>query len=648
MSTVELSTLRLPTAQVGIDPLPPLRATTDLHQEAALQNLPDAGVDEEMAAGLAYGKVSSVLPYLPQSEYGRELAEVEHPVAVLDNGRLRATFLLGWGGRLWSLVDVKTGRELLYANAALQPGNLALRDAWFAGGVEWNLGTTGHHPLTCEPLHAATISLPDGTPGLRLWEYERMRELVLQLDAWLPADADRLAVMITVSNVNAHDVPVYWWSNIAVPQRDGTRVLTPATSAYRFDYSRTLRHIPMPSVSGVDHSYPTNIPHAVDYFFDLEPRGRPWIAAVDEHGYGLLQTSSARLRGRKLFVWGTGDGGHRWQHWLSPRGGEYLEIQAGLARTQLEHLPLPAGERWSWLETYGPVTISDAHAGWAEATSAGSAQVLAEDGWFATQYALGLAGADRPIEQRLHRGSGWGALEVRRRRPAGEPSPSLPGTPFLDEDLGPDQEPWLAILDGEQPAWDGSAPTSCQTAPGWRALLERRAGAYAAYQRGVARWLAGDRLGAVDAWDESLRSQPSAVAWRNIAVAYADDDHQRALSAYREARTLAPTWSALVIEQLQLLIAIGHHHAVLAEVDLLPEQLRREPRIALCEAQSAVAVGDAERAGAILEPGLEIPQLREGTETLGRLWIDYQALIVGREAAETAELPPAYDFRMRP
>lgn len=179
-------------------------------------------------------------------------------------------------------------------------------------------------------------------------------------------------------------------------------------------------------------------------------------------------------------------------------------------------------------------------------------------------------------------------------------------------------------------------------------MLERQSGAYAAYQRGVARWLAGDRLGAVDAWDESLRSQPSAVAWRNIAVAYADDDHQRALSAYREARTLAPTWSALVIEQLQLLIAIGHHHAVLAEVDLLSEQLRREPRIALCEAQSAVAVGDSERAGAILEPGLEIPQLREGAESLGRLWIDYQALIVGREAAETAELPPAYDFRMRP
>lgn len=651
MSTVELSTLRLPTAGVRVDLLPPLRSTVDLHQDVALQDLSAAGVDEggvdeEMATSLAYGKVSTVLPYLPQSEYGRELAEVEHPVATLDNGRLRATFLLGWGGRLWSLIDQRTGRELLYANAALQPGNLALRDAWFAGGVEWNLGTTGHHPLTCEPLHAARITLPDGTPGLRLWEYERMRELVVQLDAWLPADADRLAVMITVSNVNVHDVPVYWWSNIAVPQVIGGRVVAPATSAFRFDYSRTLQHIPMPRVAGVDHSYPTSIPYAVDYFFDLERSGRPWIAAVDGEGYGLLQTSSPRLRGRKLFVWGTGDGGRRWQRWLSPRGGEYLEIQAGLARTQLEHLPLPAGERWSWLETYGPATIPHAHGVWGEAIAAGSTVVAAEDAWFAEQQELGLTGVDRPVRQRLHRGSGWGALEARRRRSTGEPSPSLPGTPFLDEDMGSSQEPWLAIIDGEQPSWDGSAPTSSQTAPGWRTLLEQRTGAYAAYQRGVARWAGGDRLGAVDAWEESLRSQPSAVAWRNIAVAYAGDDPQRALSAYREARLLAPRWRSLIIEQLQLLIAIGHHRAALAEVDLLPSDVRREPRIALCEAQSAVAVGDAERAGSILEPGLELPQLREGAELLGRLWVDYQALIVGREAAEAAELPAAYDFRM--
>ena len=648
MSALELSTLTLPTARVGTSLLPALRPSADLHAAGELTG--SEGVDEEMAANLAYGHLTSVLPYLPQDAYGRTLVDVEHPVAVLDNDRLRATFLLGQGGRLWSLIDLVTGRELLYANAALQPGNLALRNAWFAGGVEWNLGTTGHHPLTCEPLHAARITQPDGSAGLRLWEYERMRELVIQIDAWLPDGAAQLAVQVTITNVTAHDVPVYWWSNIAVPETAGTRVLTPADAAFRFDYHRTLRRVAMPVDDGIDRSYPSRSSHAVDYFFDLPPAvSRPWVAAIDADGYGLIQTSSPRLRGRKLFVWGTGPGGRHWQDWLSPRGGSYLEIQAGLARTQLEHLPLPAGERWSWLETYGPLqlTADSAHGDWSTALDAVTERLGRDDGRFAEQTSLGRELVDRPVEARLQRASGWGALEVRRRAATAEGWPALPGTPFAEEDLGAEQQPWLDLLDGRRPAWDGSTPTSCQTAPGWRSLLEYAAGPYAALQRGIARWAGGDRLGALDAWEQSLRDQPSAVGWRNVAVAYAEDDPARALAGYREARNLDPTMSGLVIEHLELLISVGHHAVALAEIDALPAAQRSEPMVRLCEAQTAVAVGDADRAGRILVPGLIIPALREGVESLAELWRGYRMLIVGPVTAGAEDLPSAYDFSMR-
>ena len=644
MSTLDLTTLTLPSAAVTANPLPPLRSIGDLHTSVAAD-----GIDAEMATNLAYGRVRSVLPYLPQSHYSRELTDTDHPVAVIANARLRATFLLGWGGRLWSLVDLATGRELLYANQALQPGNLALRDAWFAGGVEWNLGTTGHHPLTCEPVHAARITLPDGSPGLRLWEFERLRELVVQIDAWLPETADQLAIMITVSNVQAYDVPVYWWSNIAVPQTDGGRVLAPADAAYRFDYSRTLRRVPMPVDEGVDRSYPARSSHAVDYFFDLEQQQRPWIAAVDADGYGLVQSSSPPLRGRKLFVWGTGPGGRHWQQWLSPRGGEYAEIQAGLARTQLEHLPLPAGERWSWLETYGPLQLDprEAHGPWHAAVNAVTTELAGRAPWFDRQVEIGLAVRDQPITERLQRASGWGALEIRRRLATGKSWPDLGGSPFESDDLGPEQQPWLDLLDGRPVPWDGQPPGSYQTAPGWRRLLEHVDGPYADLQRGVARWAAGDRLGAVDAWEQSLRGRSSAIGWRNVAVAFALDDHERALSAYREARSLDPTLLSVIIEQLELLITQERWSIVLAEIDTLPHAQRREPRIAWCEALAAVAVRDVDRAAEILEPGLVLPQLREGAEQLGRLWRDYRALLVGRAAAATEQLPYEYDFSMR-
>nr|WP_294693236.1 DUF5107 domain-containing protein [uncultured Friedmanniella sp.] len=440
MSSLRLDTWTLSTSPLGPpDPLPPLSSPADLHAVAA-----PGAADEEMRRGMAYGALPSVLPYLMQSDYGRDRVPVEHPVAVLENDRLRATFLLGQGGRLWSLVDRRTDRELLYRPETLQLANLALRDAWFAGGVEWNLGLTGHTPLTCEPLHAARVTADDGTPVLRLYEYERMRGLVYQVDASLPDGAAHLLVHVTVTNPTDTTVPLYWWSNAAVPQADDVRVLTPARAAWTFDDRRVVSQVAMPVVDGQDRSYPTRSPSAVDYFFDLAASPRPWVAAVDGQGAGLVQSSTSRLRGRKLFVWGTGTGGRRWQEWLSPAGGTYLEIQAGVARTQLEHVPMPAGARWTWLETYGPLQSHPArlhHADW----SVGAAEVeraletSAPSSWLAAAAATAAQLVDRPPTEALQAGSGWGALEQLRRAADGEPPWQLPGTPFDDATLGAEQ-----------------------------------------------------------------------------------------------------------------------------------------------------------------------------------------------------------------
>ena len=187
------------------NPLPPLRLLGDLHG-----NVDGTGLDEEMARNLRYGHVRSVLPYLLQDEYARELVPCETVVAILENSYLRAMVLLELGGRLWSLEDKVAGRELLYNNDRIQFGNLGLRNAWFAGGVEWNLGTTGHTALTCSPVHAASLELPDGAPGLRIYEWERMRELVYQVDFRLGPGSRHLVVDITVTNPNAYAVPAYW------------------------------------------------------------------------------------------------------------------------------------------------------------------------------------------------------------------------------------------------------------------------------------------------------------------------------------------------------------------------------------------------------------------------------------------------------
>ncbi|MCC3773130.1 DUF5107 domain-containing protein, partial [Streptomyces sp. UNOC14_S4] len=324
-----------------------------------------------MVRQIGYAPLRSVLPVRRRDGYTRKRVPTDVEAIVIENDRLRATVLPGLGGRVHSLEHKPTRTELLYRNPVVQPAEFALNGAWFSGGIEWNIGATGHTPLSMAPLHAARVPAPGGGEMLRLWEWERMRDLPFQVDLWLPDDSDFLYVGVRVRNPHDRPAPVYWWSNIAVPESPTGRVLAPADEAWCFGYDRTLRRAPVPATEGVDRTYPLNSEHAADFFYEVPDGARRWIAALDADGRGLVQTSTDLLRGRKLFVWGAGSGGRRWQQWLTEPGTPgYAEIQAGLARTQLEHVRLDAETEFSWLEAYGPLAADPAAVHGADWTAA--------------------------------------------------------------------------------------------------------------------------------------------------------------------------------------------------------------------------------------------------------------------------------------
>ena len=73
-------------------------------------------------------------------------------------------------------------------------------------------------------------------------------------------------------------------------------------------------------------------------------------------------------------------------------------------------------------------------------------------------------------------------------------------------------------------------------------------------------------------------------------------------------------------------------------INAAPHQIAGHGRLVLQRARALLADGQAEAARALLEAGIQVPDLREG-ETLGALW---QAAFGDRP------LPYDYDFRMRP
>lgn len=637
MSELRIEQFVMPSASLGPpSPLVPFRVDT---ANLVTKDMIAADVPEEETRYIGYGYVDGCLPYQVQDGYDRRRRPRAFRVAVLENELLKATFLLDLGGRLWSLLHKADKRELLFVNPVFQPANMGIRDAWFSGGVEWNFCWIGHTPLTCSPLFAARAALDDGTPVLRMWEWERVRQMPYQIDAYLPDGSEVLFVRVRLVNSDERTVPVYWWSNIAVAEAPDARVLGPVDSTYNFGYSGTMAKRPFPYRGDSDRSYPTNSPHAGDYFFRIPQGQYPWVASVDGRGKGFFHSSTSRMTGRKVWVFGMGAGGRRWQDFLNTPGHAYIEIQGGLTRTQSECLPMPPHSEWEWLEAYGSVEADpqavhgqDWPAAWA------AVQELIEQTIPAQQIEQELlrtkAMAQRAPLEILNRGAGWGALELRRRRRAGEASFLTASLVFDDESLTDEQAPWLELLEtGRLPQTrPEQPPESYMIQDQWRDLLEESANAGRSDH-----WLAWLHLGVMyvaqkrpddarRAWEKSLSLEPSAWAYRHLAaLAALQEDHDEAAKLYPLAVELAPGFVRLAIECGKSLISSGRPRKWLDLVETLSDSIRGTGRIRLLEAQAALAVDDLTRAGALLESELVITDIREGEGGPAHLWYSYQA-----------------------
>ncbi len=649
----------LPALQPPAGPRPPVKA----HES----------VPEEATRYLGWGCDTGILPYRVQDGYDRNKRPRGFAAAVLENETLRATFLLDLGGRLWSLFHKPTGRELLYTNPVFQPGNLAVRNAWFAGGVEWNCGVHGHTPLTCSPLFAARARVGDGSPLLRLYEWERIRGVTYGMDFWLPDGSPVLFARMCIDNPHPHDIPMYWWSNIAVAEREDVRVVVPADFAYNHAYAGQFSRVPVPGGGDFDCTYSTNSPGAADWFFDIPEDERRWETALDGEGRGLIMTSTSPLRGRKLFVWGQGPGGKRWQEFLAQPGCRYIEIQAGVAQTQYECFPLEEDVGQHWLEAYGLMEADAARihgADWAAARAevAGRLEELVPRERMEQVFRESARAAFTPPEEIVHHGSGWGALEERLRERGCRRWCRDPAHPFPDASLGADQAPWLALLDdGALPERDpAELPGAWMVQDEWRSLLEEAVSAgrgdhwLSWLHLGVMRYHAKDTVGAREAWERSLALRPSAWALRSLAVHASHEKRAGdAADLWLRAFRMLPGLTPLAIECCRALVDAGRPAEVLSLLAEMPAAVRAHGRVRILEARAALDAGDLARVEGILRGGIEVPDMREGEVMLSDLWygMHERRLAAAEGVALDDELrrrvrsecpPPAdIDFRMR-
>lgn len=644
-------TLTFETAYMKTAPKGPEASVPNLTGMENMQNKTAFYLDEDDEIYEAYGKLTNSYPYRDYTCYTRECGT--HPVktAVLENEFLRAVFLPEFGGRLWRLTDLKAGRELLYTNDVIRPSNLALRDAWFSGGVEWNIGLIGHTPLTMEPLFTARLENDSGMPVLRMYEYERVRRMVYQMDFWLDEGGAFLNCRMRVVNHNPDVTPMYWWSNMAVPEYEGGRVIVPAESAYSSGGGSVYK-VPVPVVDGIDISYYQNIPGQVDYFFNIPEEAPRYIANVAPDGYGLLQYSTRRLRGRKLFTWGNNSASARWQEYLTEEAGRYVEIQAGLGKTQYGCIPMAPHTAWEWLERYGAVTLSGRSDSFEEEREGLTAMVRDEAGETLEKTLKDSHGWAMKPGEVVYRGSGYADLENACRVRRGE-EPLSPHLDYSSEDER--QTPWRIFLEtGHFPSADpADMPADCMADDFWYEMLKEQANQnqstvspdwHLLYHLALNHMARGKNREAESCFCESIRQKENAWSRYGLAslLCLEGREYERAVSGMEMGLMERAGDLSYVKEGFRVLARCSGYDALIRVYEQLPENVAAESRVVLEYITALYQTGRYKEAYALLtaDGGLVVADLREGENSIACLWRELRRALHMPEE----EVPHVFDF----
>lgn len=583
-----------------------------------------------------YGWRETSYPYTQQNSYAEE-TEQEITVAVLENEYLYAEFLPTLGGRLWKLYDKKKQRDVLYTNDVIRFRNLSIRNAWFSGGVEWNCGIIGHSPFTCSQMYCAFVKGKNGEDVLRFYEFERVREIYYQIDFWL--DENKLMTAVRIENQNSEVVPMYWWSNMATPEYKGGRVVVPADSAYNNSDGMGIKKSQIPFDNGIDVSYPENIPNTIDYFYDIAKNDDKFIANVDSEGYGLLQFSSSNLKGRKLFSWGHRKGSSHWQKMLTDKAGDYVEIQAGLGKTQYECIPMPPKCVWSFSECYTLADIPESKVNlpYNELVNAVREQIHSLGGCSALDEKLPDFLNDISLQKGdvVLSGSGFGYLN----KTLGGKAPEHLAF-YADDEV----KPWIDLAENKTLMGRLSFAYGCKM----ENLLMKN--------RNICNWNIAYQL-ALLAYDRREFEKAKQYCAQSLIfdnneynnhlygfILYQLDDErsvyfaEKCIDINSGSYCLAESVFALLLKQKA-------YSSVIGCFDKLSEDIKQNPRILMYLSMAYLKAGDAKKAEEILtgNGGLVLLDFREGDKFLDILYRSIRKTVYGENYNEVI-VPEQFDF----
>lgn len=363
-----------------------------------------------------------VLPYAVLDRYNKKPEQIQLSVITMENDYLKAQFLPKNGGRLYSLYNKEEKQELLLRNSSLHPVNMSSRNAYFTGGASWNLTPDEHSPSSFEPVFFGKVEAGAGYEFLRMYDYERTRGLLWQIDFHLPANSKELYAHVAIHNPHDFPTPIYWWANLNIQNSEDCRLFSSGHSS-TFDTAKD------------EASYPHRFKEKFSFLFSQEPKeSHPWIVLTTSSSSGTFLRSSTKIHTQKAIY----------------ANDSFVELQAGSNADMTDGWVLDANESLSFTHAIGSITFEEGDADYesyniSHSIVKGMVNYTLPAGKLEQQELYFQQFTSLPCSKMLSFGEGWGALENMRRIFDNQPllSESLV---FPTESFTNQQYEWLAIL----------------------------------------------------------------------------------------------------------------------------------------------------------------------------------------------------------
>jgi tetratricopeptide (TPR) repeat protein len=337
-----------------------------------------------------YG-VAHIYPYTLQDEIASTPRDKEFHTLILENHYLLVTVITDLGGRVYSVYDKIANREVFYKNSVVKFSPLAIRGAFFSGGIEFSF-PVAHAPTTADPVNWDMRQNDDGSASVIFGGREHISNLRWMVSLTLFPDRCALAQDVQLYNPSPIPGRFHYWTNASLEADDQTEFIYPLRRARSYEFAGTAswpyarldltQEDPgLPGMEGVPMwpanrlQKPVNFRWQKNMLAQVSIFGRnvewdffgAWRHSVN-HGYAHF-ANARDVAGMKLWSWGNAPVGIVNQTALTDDGSVYAETQCGAMETQLDFDFLQPGEVRSWREWWlplrglGGLTCASAEAG---------------------------------------------------------------------------------------------------------------------------------------------------------------------------------------------------------------------------------------------------------------------------------------------